>query len=221
MTPDLMRDFESDQDYQNYSRASEFDPRLVAVVSRDDYAHAPDDEGMAPTCVIGDYTSADADLYAIVHNAWWHYHDHDLVARYLRMFHGAISVDWQNYGQRDEATIYAVVTAEWAESMGITRTGTPGQTLAEWAESATSATLAEWKAYNDGDVYSVGILLNRDHTLPFEPSDELPTNEGDGWEWFDTPVHGYYGDDVAALVAIEDLTHAARALRESEPLICM
>lgn len=107
--------------------------------------------------------------------------DREQVCRYFRIFHGAQFakiVGLQNY--RDRANI--LVVAEGIED------GDP--------EAIATATLEEWRAWADGDVY---VVVSQTRTLAEAMEDE------EAWSEHDYPCGGYYGDSAGRYGVAEAL----------------
>lgn len=95
--------------------------------------------------IAGDYGDNGADV-GPVREAWDRFGDWELVARYLRMFHNAVSVSVLN---RRDYNAVAVVTRTHAETWGCDPIAWP--TLADNA-------LAVYEQWADGNVYGVIVV---------------------------------------------------------------
>jgi hypothetical protein len=83
-----------------------------------------------------------------IRDAWDQYRDMELVARYLRAFHGAVSVDYSEGLARD-ARVLAVVTGTQADAWGVERDS--------WPDLAGQA-LESVRPYFEGAVYGVVVV---------------------------------------------------------------
>lgn len=188
--------------------ATTSDPRVVAVIKRDDMGGSEviDGDVYAPAFWVGssaplrpagstfmdDVSKEIADSYLGARAYFVNRHyvkggrqmDYDAVtARYLRIFHDttAIEVD----------SILILNTPTWREHVGIT--GYDESTLDGDAES--------WQATLDGDVFGIGFAVNEDR---LDPDEEVDLNDG-SWE-VEMQVWGFLGEEYAqqSAAAFED-----------------
>lgn len=136
---------------------------------------------------------------------WAYVEDRGEFERYLRAFHGVTQIEW--YAPYDGD--YAYVTfdpADWREEMGLT-----DEYMAAHPDTDFRlASMDEWKAYVEGDVYYL-VIEEKLITVDVMQDDELDVEEE--WEQIDS-LSGLYGDD-ARQVAIEDLRAVAEAHGET------
>lgn len=130
--------------------------------------------------------------------------EEETIARYLRIFHGAYSVEWDS---SEDFRYVAFDTTEWREEMGLTEehmttSNIDRSTLAE-------GSLEEVIAWATGDVYGVieERKLNR-HTVTVytDPvsGDEVRKSDTSGEYWeTEEAVWGYYGRKWAEQAATE------------------
>lgn len=160
----------------NLITSFELDEQTTAYVVRDVDAPAPDWDGIGYVvridldherydclAIAGDYGDEPLDVAAL-RQAWDRFRDHELVARYLRAFHDAVSVDYSTSILRD-ANVYAVVTrlqaAAWGVDLGLwgDLAGQGLEVYRQWVEgecvgiivtnSETGAEESVWGVYGD------------------------------------------------------------------------
>lgn len=181
------------------------DPRVVAVLKRDEYSTGPDGDVFAPAIsleyrgawrgdtiqrVFVDETVTDAFVAAL---NYYGRQGLELVERYMRAFYGTRFVEVSSTVHRDmDYVIFD--TPSWREAMG----------MAESSEALIADDVRTWQDCLDGDVWAVGVLVNKGH-LAWEEDEETPTDEQDGWEWSDGLIFGYYGDRDAVTVVYGDM----------------
>lgn len=189
---------EHDSEYKRFALKGD-DPRFVGLIMRDEYPEAPDWDHDARIAIKGggyggrdDYISPDEDLASIIGNARDYLRDDETVARYLRIFHGASEVGLQDFGWYGSATLWAVIDEDH---------DSPDH------KAFLKAVMDEWRAYDSGDVYGVGVLYNPDHVL-WADDESAPTEEGDGWKLLDYSSWGLYGDEAAEEVVRDELAAA-------------
>lgn len=181
--------------------------RIVA----DDSGEKPYDEGSVPILSreFGSYrgqfeavNTQGEEYAATVTDAWNRFNrDDDVLARWLRIFHGAYSVLWDS----SQYNAYlAFDTAAWRESVGLTD---------EFLESATGdnskiaeGSLNEIMAWADGEVYGY-VLERRFKTVtryidPVSGVDVREVEASDVWEEIDS-CYGFYGWDSVKEAAEE------------------
>lgn len=168
------------------------DPRVLAVIQRDDMADSPNYDSTPPT-LIGYEWGSRADFTTIggksnAPDAWlrarkeW---DEDTADRFVRIFYGVRHVHYLR--SSIDQYVWAVVfdAADWREDMGI-----------EPDTELTSEDLTgEVQAYLDNDVYGIGYAVNEGRV-----TDETPVD-------FSTFVPelvcwGFYGEKYAMESAI-------------------
>jgi hypothetical protein len=140
--------------------------------------------------------------------------DRDVFERYLRIFHGATTIEWW-FSQGDNFVTFD--TDDWRKAMGIGE-AEPGVIYAD---------MSEWKSYCEGEVYGVIVEECTPKKATREQLDAafelLPpgatyrdvTRAADGEledeeEWTEVDaVWGYYGTDYATETARERLDEYA------------
>jgi hypothetical protein len=135
------------------------DEQTHAYVIRDVDAPAPDWDGIGSTYRQAyDHARYDDEITAeggpgvdIIRQAWDHFRDSELTARYLRMFHGAVSVDYSESIFRD-SRVWAIVTRANVDDWGV-----PADAVASLAADALEI-VRQWA---EGEVYGV-IVANTD-----------------------------------------------------------
>lgn len=185
--------------YLRYDDSGEkpYDEGAVPILSREFNRYAYSFEGV----------NEQGEAYAaLITDAWNRFnHDDDVLARYLRIFHGAYSVLW------DSSSNYAYLafdTAAWRESAGLDdewldRPGNDRQRLAE-------GSLNEVMAWANGEVYG-WIVERKVKTVTvrtdYVTGDELGSAEGVEWEEVDA-CWGFYGEEYARQAATEAFDNA-------------
>lgn len=111
------------------------------------YAVSNDHERYDSLVIAGDAQDSSPLPVSVTRDAWDRFRDWDVVARYLRMFHDAVSVDYSSSLDRG-ATIVAVVTRTQADAWG----------CSDRDELAGDA-LDVYRQYVEGNVYGV-IVVN-------------------------------------------------------------
>lgn len=192
-----------DADYQQ-AWAPTDDPRVLAVIERDNDASGPGGDALAPT-LLGDgwgtrhYRDADdvfqdpsvtaaflraCDHYGVIPSAAGYEAD-GIVARYMRVFHGTEFRAGSSTVDR-YANVVVFDTPAWREHVGIDPD----------APSDLSGERDEWQAYLDGDVFGVGYAVRETHVL----DDDKPVDLDD-WR-VDMECWGFYGEDYAKDAAL-------------------
>lgn len=193
-------------DYDTVKENDNFRARL----EYDDAADKPYDEGATPVLSreFGQYSQRftavndEGEPFAdLVTEAWNRLNrDDDVLARYLRIFHGASSVLW------DSSSNYAYLafdTAAWREMHGLTD---------EWLDAhqmdrgeLAKGSLDEVMAWANGEVFGF-IVERRVKTSTIRTDavtgDVLGTVEGEAWEEVDS-CWGFYGRKYAEEAAEE------------------
>lgn len=129
----------------------------------------------------------------------------DLFERYLRIFHGATSVEWYVNGN-----FYVTFdTADWRNEMGLTDERMAD--YAEFFEGKSIASMDEWVSYCEGEVYwarleAKGTWSRQD----FRADGTVTETVGELWDTVDT-VGGFYGYEWAVEGAKEHLIPLALA----------
>lgn len=143
----------------NLVETFELDEQTTAYILADNDAELPDWDGIGYVYRVADDHPRYDDIaiagdggdspepVKTIRTAWDQFNDWDLVARYLRMFHGAMSVD---YTSRRDYTALAVVTGEQAAAWGC-----PGDMTPDLAAQA----LETYRQWAEGEVYGV-IVVN-------------------------------------------------------------
>lgn len=190
-TPKPTLDWNWDNDY-NLAYAETDDPRVLAVIQRDEYPSAPDYDAQAPTLMAYDYGSranftqiggkSDApDGWLRARQQW---QDDDLADRFVRIFYGvravhhlSSSIDRYSWGLVFDAD-------DWRTDMGIEPT----------TELDRDNLCSEVDAYFDGAVYAVGYAVSHTRTTT-----EIPVDLDDPDQGWDTTLEcwGFYGEDYA------------------------
>ena len=170
------------------------DPRVIGVIVRDDHPYEPECCGQSLVRVVhgGGYRTAEvaairccdycpepaiAEVYARAYDHWarqgWTGMDAaELAERYVRMFYGVIAVQY--------------VTSE---SMDVLAFDTAGRTQS----------LAEWRAYLDGEVFSIGYLVRPEGVGEVDDDDvQALVDAGD----YLIECGGFYGEVEAAEAAV-------------------
>ena len=192
------------------------DGRMRAVVEQDMYPEAPDHDGQGYVLSV-DYSRTMPSvemLHAPIGDPFaedvrqgvrdalmrfgvdWH---GGKVDRYMRQAYDVVSIDV--YDRRDGGQIVELVTDQMCDGWGIPA-GAPRR---------ESANLADWRAWDEGDVWTVElqelVTWERRHGngAVFDTREE--------WETFDT-CGGFYGYDYAVESAREQLSyHAPKVAR--------
>lgn len=105
----------------------------------------------------------------------------DLVARWLRMFHGVTRVQWLT-PPRDRGVYMVFDAPQWRDHVGVTPEDIASEDLAH-----------DWRAWFDGEVYGIITEVCDRHGV---------------WHEMDA-VYGYYGHDYAVAEAKETEKHLA------------
>lgn len=146
----------------NLLETIELDDQTKAYVLRDIGAECPDWEGIGYVYQLSnDHARYDSLMIAGDHGdspisvddiraAWDKFRDHELVARYLRMWHDAISVDYSTMIHRD-ANVYAAVTRSQAKAWGFDHP-------ADWVGLASQA-IETYRRWAEGEAYGL-IVVN-------------------------------------------------------------
>jgi hypothetical protein len=170
------------------------DGKSRAVVTSDAWAEMPYDDGGSPilridSTILGAFAASQVTevtsyvLPADIASACEHYGPEggDKFARYLRIWHGVTAIE--SYGPNDsratDSTFLTFDPADWRELVGA---------------PAGSISLDEWRAYCEGDVWTVAlqelVTWERRHGngTVFETREE--------WETYDS-CSGFYGYEYA------------------------
>jgi hypothetical protein len=164
----------------------------------EDDAGEPWGDALAPALLIGRDGSprVAADVYqdrhaARITHAWQHFNNHDMFARYLRLFHGSTTVVTAASG---DTTVLTYDTSRYREHIGIT------------GAADLTGDRDEWQSWLDGDVYGV-IVEHPTHPRPCVHCRHQPEP---GWVEVDA-CWGFYGRRYAAQQALQLLRAAARS----------
>lgn len=218
-----------------YAAAHPLDPRVVAVVTREEYPDPPHGDAYAPAFEVDfglewrahplDGVYQDEESRALAHRwveartkfRWDSGYRYDglswamiersskMLHRWLRIFHDA---DY-HVASDLHPDIVLLNTPAWREVTGVSLEG------AWWAGDVN-----DWRSYRDGDVWGVGVLVNLDHTVAFSRDEILPTDEGGGWEFEDgSLVWGHYGLEYAQEEAEDQAEEAAALLARTVPML--
>lgn len=142
------------------------------------------------------------DWAGIINDAYQRFnYDDDVLARWLRIFHGSYSIMWDS---SENNAYLAFDTAAWRETVGLTDEWMnlhklDRQTLAE-------GSLTEIMAWANGEVF--GWILERrlvTHTTHKDPTtgETVKELESEDWEVMDS-CWGFYGDKYAREAATEE-----------------
>lgn len=178
----------------------------------DDSGEKPYDEGAVPILSRGfrgygarwEAVNDQAEGLTGLLNELWQRFDEEQVERFLRIFLGAYSVEWES---SDNCRYLAFDTAEWREKVGITdewlnRESDIKQDRSKLAEGS----LTEILAWANGEVY--GWILERKlttYTTYKDPTtgETVRETESEDWEQVES-CWGYYGDEYAREAATEE-----------------
>ena len=183
------------------------DPRVLAVIERDEEPHAPDGDALAPAFYVeyrGGYRVSKAgdtfqdDESEALAERWVEARDHfrhaagyrhdglsiglivrseEVLERWLRIFYQ------ESYAlvERQDATVLLLDTQGFRSHVGIEAD----------APSDLSGESKEWEAYLDGEVYGVGYAVNTERVL--DDGEEIDLDD------FEVTIEcwGFYGEDYA------------------------
>lgn len=172
------------------------DPRIVAVIQRDDYAESPDYDAQAPTFLGYGYGSradtsvigyGDVEAIAACQRAMYAYDattGRGIAYRYLRAFHG-ITAHYVSSSIDQYSWAIVLDSPEWRAAMGI----------APDAELSTEDIAGAVRAYLDGEVYGIGYAV-----IPGRVTDETEFD----FDSSDVTMEcwGFYGEDYARSAAL-------------------
>lgn len=131
----------------------ETDDGYTVEVFADDCPESPREWSTAATLIqlSGDYVQPDSDAPVTeVLAAWERWHDVDMVARYLRLFHGAVAVEtWDD--PRSSSRIIGYVTRAAMDD------GWPNGWDGSDAHGIIAAELEIYRQWCDGQVYGVEV----------------------------------------------------------------
>jgi hypothetical protein len=149
-------------DDPNLVETIELDEQTTAYILRDVDAECPDWEGIGFVYQLAyDHHNGLYDFVMcagdegdtiigadILRAAWERFRDHELVARYLRMWHDAVDVDYSTMIHRD-ANVYAVVTHAQAAAWG----------RDDSTEGLAAEALETYRRWAEGEAYGI-IVTN-------------------------------------------------------------
>lgn len=183
------------------------DPRIVAVIQRDDYAEAPYGDALCPAYYL-DYPGIPTRAGSVYHDdesddaaeAWQRAHAYaanhgryldadEFARRFMRIFYGTRVRDfcggWNNSGH-----VLLLDTPGYAAhiSRTVSVDDVDDETLFAGEES-------EWRAYLDGEVYGIGYAV-----IPGRVTDETEFD----FDSSDVTMEcwGFYGEDYAQSAAL-------------------
>jgi hypothetical protein len=234
--PAIVGPWQHDDDEYSTQYAETSDPRILAVIQRDDMADAPDGDADAPAFWI-EYRSAytvspaghtwqddDAEniaeryadalerfAYRVTHRpnsdtnpgyllpryeyAPRRVQQTDILARWLRIFHGTqvVEIDRRGASYGVDGRVLIFDTPGYRADMGTPALGTDPALDAAYLDGDR----ATWAAYMEGDVFGVGYA-----TMPTRTTNETPvslrdvTPDGDTWD-IQIECWGHYGETYA------------------------
>lgn len=169
------------------------DPRVLAIIQRDDEASSPDYDSTPPTLIgyewgsradfttIGGKSSA-PEAWLRARNEW----DEDTANRFVRIFYEVKTVYY--LASSIDRYTWAVVfdAADWREDMGIDPD----------VELVADDLIVEVQAYLDNDVYGIGYAVNEGRVTDETPVDFSTFNP-------ELVCWGFYGDKYAMQSALD------------------
>lgn len=196
---------------------------LRVSLERETYAEEPDEEGQGFVFRLGERRSdrvelvhhdyeekADGDAMAdALRSALDHYSsrgiDWDMVERYLRAWHDVVSFDRDEL-DRSGPTYVFVATRSQARTWGLDpesedKSYSDGESQADIVRGSAAGTLATWRQWAEGDVWS--YTIERRHVWTDAEGEQLET-----WDVVDS-LSGMYGRDYAEGEARAALASAA------------
>lgn len=208
------------------------DPRVVAVIVRDEEPGAPYGDALAPAYWL-DYPHDPRRAGEVFHDdesdelatIWQNVHayavngqysklpsgrralrDYDtFTARFMRIFHGVRAFEINHR----EGSVLILDTPNYRAHVG---RPTPDPTAAWDDAEFWEGEASEWRAYLDGDVYGVGFA-----TMPERVTDETPISDDlDGWD-VEVQCWGFAGQEYAMEEAAT-MEHGAPELPAMLPL---
>lgn len=204
-TPNLDR-FTFDRDYR-VGFAETADPRVVAILQRDEYPDTPDGDCYAPTywasphdrpqfvtgydddgtalSILGRFTEADS-RFSDAHG-WGMAR---VMERWLAIFHGTAIRIIETSQYRNDTPLVMLDTPEWRKHVGIE--GGP-------SKDNLTPQRDEFRQWLDGEVYAVGYAVSEARTTTETPIDL--DDPAQGWE---TTIDcwGFIGGEYAAEQAL-------------------
>lgn len=197
-------DFTYDRDY-NFAYAETDDPRVLAIIRRDDWADGPDGDSFPPAywmnySLSGGYlesphpagnTFEDAESRWIAERfayATRQLNNDITIARYMRVFHNTRVYQIKTTRSQD-SDLFIFDTPTWRAHVGEPDSEQLWTTPAdEWFAGEAH----EWRAYLDGDVWGIGYAVN-----PARVTTETPV--ADCLDDFEQTIEcwGFYGHDYA------------------------
>ena len=171
------------------------DPRVLAIIRRDEEPTAPDGDALAPAYFLDGSTAtragdvfhdADSDRAAEAYvNAldvfWDRRNREEIAARYLRIVHGVTALHDLAGGYQNAHRVLIFDTPSYREHVG----GIAGA-------DPLSGECDEWQAFLDGEVYGIGYAVNEGRVTAEEPVDF------ENGEWLEEiECWGFYGAEYA------------------------
>lgn len=167
-----------------------------AVIKLDDSAEKPYDDGATPILsrefrgygARWEAVNSQADDLAGLLNELEQRFEEDDIERFLRIFVGAYSVEWDS---SSNCRYLAFDTPEWREKMGLTDEYMAGAELDP--SKLAEGSLKEILAWAEGDVWGVGLEKRVRWSTEDEDYEDMDTweEDEDGFVW------GYYGHEYA------------------------
>jgi hypothetical protein len=178
-----------------YQWAPTNDPRVVAVLVRDEHstvADSYDGDAINPILYaergrVHWVAGFDGDEAQAINRAFETF-DRETAARYLWIFHGIV---WQSASEPGDydGRYLVVMSSAYAEHVGITDRVSTKQAAIDDTASVTT----DLQDFLDGYVYGIGYAVNKDRVIDDgEPVDITD----DGWEIF-IECYGYVGEDYS------------------------
>lgn len=187
------------------------DPRILAIIERDEHFDLPDGDCFAPAMTGSEWRYGgrftepvstvwqDDDAVDAVRRAWDHwgydfgtyFGDPDsTAARWLRIFHG-ITVHLVTSSSDQYAHVWVIDSPAFRTAMGIDP--------AMPTDEAVKGDVETWQAALDGDVYGIGYAVSHSRTTTETPVDL--DDPAQGWE-VNFDCWGFFGDEYAATSAL-------------------
>lgn len=199
----------TDSPNYDYAYAETSDPRVIAIIERDnDATEPPYDDGQAPTLYGYDYGSRanytpvdradtgipDAYIKAI------EVFDEDTAQRFLRIFYGVTAYHYIRSSHDQYSYAHVWDAPAWREHNGIPTPSTETPTPIVFTRDQLAG---EQSAYLNGDVYGVGYAVNPARVTTETPIGIDPLNDP-SFDWELTiECWGFYGDEYAKETAAE------------------
>ena len=194
-------------------RSERVESLRVVIYGDDDPSHLKDYETFPYTVRVGGRWSSRAEVMtgerysgvldeSVVRRAWAHFEDDELVARYLRIFHGVIDVEAQQLS-RDGDRWYLIATPDYlARAMAITELTTEARSFIRESLKIDALTMSEWC---EGSVYRWELERERSGKKVYD--DDGEEEAFTEWETEDS-CGDYIGWDHVETEAREAMTSA-------------